>query len=112
VDVVNWATAAEFFPWRHVQQSIESIEWNFRTIWVEFTQKDYPDARPCPKCASLATDLFWLSTSDLEPAWDAGSGRVGFLTLCERCRVQVDFLIDQELTDLQADQWRGCRTLS
>jgi hypothetical protein len=56
--------------------------------------------------------LFWFSVSDPEAAWDAGTGRVGFLTLCERCQLQVDFLIDPELTEMQAEQWRECRTLS
>ena len=44
--------------------------------------------------------------------WDAGTGRVGFLTVCEKCRLQVEFLLDRELTDMQAEQWRQCRTLA
>ena len=45
-------------------------------------------------------------------AWDAGTGRVGFLTLCKICHLQVDFMIDNELTEMQDNQWRECRTLS
>jgi hypothetical protein len=69
-------------------------------------------AKRCPGCGCQPMDLFWFCVTSPEADWDVGSGRVGFLTLCERCKLQVDFLVDQELTDLQAEQWRVHRELS
>jgi hypothetical protein len=113
MDVTRWDTPAAFFPWSHVQKYIDRIDAQVYHVAIEFAQEQLlAQARPCPKCGCEAADLFWFSVTDPEPAWDAGTGRVGFLTLCKRCELQVNFLIDQELTDMQADQWRSCRSLS
>lgn len=108
-----WKTPAAFFPWPHVQQSIDSIDSTVYRAAIEFAQEQLlAQARPCPQCGSPAAELFWFSIADTETAWDAGTGRVGFLTLCKRCMLQVDLLIDPELTEIQAEQWRVSRTLS
>ena len=67
--------------------------------------------QPCPSCGQGADQLYWCSVTDAEVAWDAGTGRVGFLTVCPRCQRQVDFLVDDELTAIQSEQWRTDRTL-
>jgi hypothetical protein len=112
VYIIDWKTPAAFFSWPHAQQYLDRIDSTVYHTAIEFAQMEFPAARPCPSCGRPADELFWFSISDQEVAWDAGTGRVGFLTVCERCRLQVDFLLDQELTDMQAEQWRDCRTLS
>lgn len=109
MDVARWMTPAAFFPWPHVQKHIDGIDSTVYQVAIEFAQQEFSDACPCPSCARAAAELFWFSISDLEAAWDTGSGRVGFLTVCQRCRLQVEFLLDQELTDMQAEQRRACR---
>lgn len=112
MDVSRWRTPATFFAWTHVQQYIDRIDSTVYHVAIEFAQEQLLDqAKPCPKCGCEEAKLFWFSVTDPEPAWDAGTGRVGFLTLCKHCELQVDFLIDQELTEMQADQWRTCRSL-
>lgn len=79
---------------------------------IQFAQEAFLEqSHPGPQCGRGADELFWMSVADAEAAWDAGAGRVGFLTVCLHCKLQVDFLIDAELTELQAAQWRECRTL-
>lgn len=113
MDVLGWKTPASFFPWPHVQQYIDSIDSTVYRAAVEFAQGQFTaQAGPCPQCGQPASDLFWFSISDAEAAWDTGAGRVGFLTICRRCKLQVDFFIDPELTEMQAQQWQKCRTLS
>ena len=113
MDVTRWQTPATFFPWPHVQQYIDRIDSTVYHAAIEFAQEQFLEkSRPCPGCGDPPSGLFWLSVTDPEAAWDVGTGRVGFLTVCKRCRLQVDFLVDQELTDMQAEQWRECRTLS
>ena len=111
--VIDWTTPADHFPWPHVQTYIDRIDSTVYHHAVEFAQEELlPAARPCPGCGTPAGELFWFSVTDPKPAWDRGDGRVGFLTVCTCCRRQVEFLIDAELTQMQADQWRRCRTLS
>jgi hypothetical protein len=110
--VARWKTPATYFPWPHVQQYMYRIDSTVYRVAIQFAQEEFPSARPCPSCGRAAADLFWFSISDPESAWDAGTGRVGFLTVCTQCRLQVEFLLDRELTDMQAEQWRECRTLS
>ena len=110
--VARWQTPATSFPWPHVQQYIDRIDSTVYHIAIKFAQEQFPSAHSCPSCGRAASELFWFSISDPESAWDAGTGRVGFLTVCVQCRLQVEFLLDQELTDMQAEQWRACRTLS
>jgi hypothetical protein len=113
MNVTHWKTPTAFFPWPHVQRYIDRIDSTVYHVAIEFAQEQFlAQARPCPQCGRAAADLFWFSVSDPEAAWDAGAGRVGFLTICKRCKLQVSFLTDQELTDMQAEQWRECRTLS
>jgi hypothetical protein len=112
VNVARWKTPAAFFPWPHAQQSINRIDSTVYRVAIEFAQEQFPAAHSCPSCGQSSAELFWLSICDPEPAWDAGTGRVGFLTICERCKLQVEFLVDPELTYLQTEQWRQCRTLA
>jgi|GEM_PF-3222264 len=113
MNVARWKAGAEFFPWAHVQRAIDGVDSTVYRAAVRYAQDQFQSqARPCPQCGRSAIDLSWFSVTDPEPAWDQGTGRVGFLTFCERCRLQVDFLVDPELTELQAAQWRTDRTLA
>jgi hypothetical protein len=110
MSVARWKTPATFFPWPWVQRAIDQIESVVYRHAIQMAQDLHLDrAQACPGCGRSPADLFWFSISDLEEAWDQGTGRVGFLTLCEPCQLQVDFLVDEELTELQAEEWRAGR---
>jgi hypothetical protein len=111
--VTRWKTPASFLPWSHVQQYIDRIDSTAYRLAIEFAKEQFlAQSKPCPQCGNPASELFWFSAADPEAVWDAETGRVGFLTVCLRCKLQVDFLIDPELTEMQAQPWRECRTLS
>jgi hypothetical protein len=112
MDVTRWKTPATFFPWSHVQRYIDRIDPQAYSIAVALAQQFHGSrAHACPTCGRAPNALFWFSLASPEEAWDAGTGQVGFLTLCKLCKLQVDFLIDQELTDMQSEQWRDHRAL-
>jgi hypothetical protein len=112
MSVARWKTPATFFPWPHVQRYIDSIDSTVHHVAVEMAKERYlAQAKACPSCGQAPADLFWFSVTSPEEAWDVGTGQVGFLTLCKHCKLQVDFLVDQELTDMQAEQWRDYRAL-
>ena len=111
MNVSGWKMPATFFPWPHVQRYIDRIDSTVYSVAIELAGCLPGKAKACPSCHQAPADLFWFSISSSEEAWDAGAGQVGFLTLCKRCKLQVDFLVDQELTDMQAQQWRDYRAL-
>ena len=80
-------------------------------VAVDMAQQFLGDgAKPCLGCGCPPKELFWFSISSAEADWDARTGQVGFLTLCIKCKLQVDFLVDPELTQMQVEQWRDHRT--
>jgi hypothetical protein len=112
MNVTKWKTPATFFPWPHVQAFIDRIDAQVYHVAVEMAQQFLGDgAKPCPGCGCPPKELFWFSITSPEADWHTGTGRVGFLTLCKACKVQVDFLVDQELTQMQVEQWRDYRAL-
>jgi len=112
MNVSGWETPATFFPWPHVQRYIDQIDAQVYRVSIKFAKEIHGSgARSCPTCGRPSGELFWFSITSPEEDWDAGTGRVGFLTLCERCELQVDFLVDQDLTDMQTQQWRDIRAL-
>jgi hypothetical protein len=105
-----WQTPAAYFSWLWVQKGIDRIE----SVAYRHAMKMAHDlhlgrARACPGCGRAPADLFWVGISDPEDMWDQGAGRVGFVTLCKECHLQVDFLVDEELTELQEKEWREGR---
>lgn len=110
MNVSGWETPARFFPWNHVCCEILAIDPVVYDIAMEAAQDLHLDrASACPICRRPPSDLFWCSVTSPEETWDAGTGEVGFLTICETCRLQVDFLVDRELTELQEEAWRSGR---
>jgi hypothetical protein len=110
--VTRWKSPATFFPWPHVQKYMDQIDAQVYRVAVEMAQELLGGgARRCPACSCPPAKLFWFSVTSPEADWDAGVGRVGFMILCRGCKLQVDFLVDQELTDMQAEQWRDHRAL-
>lgn len=101
MDVATWETPAEFFPWVYAQHYINRIDSTDYRAAVMYAKAEFPSACPCPSCDRSAAELFWFSISDPEQAWEAGTVRVGFLTVCQTCRLQVEFLLDRELIDMQ-----------
>lgn len=112
MNVKKWKTPATFFPWPHVQMHIDQIDAQVLHVAIDMAQQFLGEgAKPCPSCGRPPKELFWFSISSAEADWDAGIGQVGFLTLCEKCKLQVNFLVDPELTQMQVEQWRDHRML-
>lgn len=52
------------------------------------------EARPCPKCGAEPRALRWIAYSTPESMWRNLCGRAGWMTLCNRCRLQIDFFVE------------------
>ena len=106
LDVKDWKTPETYFSWTHVQTYIDRIDATVYRVAIEIAQDLFLDQAPsCPKCGKPAAELIWLSVSTPLADWQAGHGRVGFLTLCAHCEVQAAFIVDDELTKIQAEEF-------
>lgn len=112
-DVSGWTTPEAYYTWSRVEESINTIDAIVYRPAIEFAQEQFlSQARSCPTCGTAPSDLFWLAMEDADDAWDAGNGRAGWLTICERRKLQVDFIVDEEATREYARNWREFGALS
>jgi hypothetical protein len=51
-------------------------------------------AKPCPKCGRSTNELAWFYFESPKWTWDNLCGRAGWMTVCDSCRVQVDFFLE------------------
>jgi hypothetical protein len=91
------------FPWRYINRILTTRESFFDTS-VEFTKELFLDqASSCPSCSKSANDLTWVPVDTADETWVRGEGRTGFVTCCMQCKKQIDFFIDDELTEIEAE---------
>ena len=59
---------------------------------AEAAKQEYgKKGRPCPKCGEVADKLGWFYYKSPPPTWQMLVGHEGWMTVCQRCNVQVDF---------------------
>lgn len=51
-------------------------------------------ARACPNCNALPAALRWFPYESSPESWAALCGRAGWMTACDRCKLQIDFFIE------------------
>lgn len=51
-------------------------------------------AKPCPKCGKGSAELSWFYFESPKWTWENLCGRAGWMTVCDHCRVQVDFFLE------------------
>ena len=88
----------KYFSWDEVKQNRDQIDWVVYPTAMEFAKEMYLNgAKSCPKCGESPENLFWFGIQSSNESWDRGEGKAGFLTICEKCNLQVDFFRDEEL---------------
>lgn len=103
-------TAKTFVPWESVRSAWDEIDGMYFHVAVQAAQ-DYFDshAAACPRCGRPARQLFWLAVPTPDETWREGRGQVGWVTICQHCRVQVSFIPDPEATEIEAENRRLTR---
>ncbi|MDB5338796.1 MAG: hypothetical protein JWN70_4415 [Planctomycetaceae bacterium] len=91
------------FPWRYIKRVLETRE-SFFGASIEFTKAEFHDqAHACPDCGKLPDDLTWVPVDTAVETWPRGEGRSGFVTCCMECKTQIDFFVEDELTQLETE---------
>jgi len=82
------------FPWPDVEASRNDRKLQQENSLEEARERYLEQARCCPKCKAKADELAWFYFSSPDITWEHLCGRAGWLTVCDRCRVQVDFFLE------------------
>jgi hypothetical protein len=61
----------------------------------EAKEKFLPQALPCPICKTSPEELSWVYLVIPEWACKDAEEREGWVTICDRCKLQVDFFIEK-----------------
>ena len=74
----------EFYPWEIVEAA-RNKEARFSGV--------PQGSKPCPKCKRSHDQMSWLWFESPEEDWHALAGRAGWLSICDTCHIQVEFLV-------------------
>lgn len=55
-------------------------------------KKPFLQREACPKCQAAAETLTWFYCRSPKETWPALCGVAGWMAVCDRCHVQVNFL--------------------
>jgi hypothetical protein len=94
---MNWKQPKgpeRLFPWLQVRQAIEEEDGNLGRHPQEMAH-EILGGSDCPDCGKRAGRLRWVCLAHID--------QVGWLTVCTRCQTQVEFLVDEELTQLRRE---------
>lgn len=103
-EAVPRTPGAAIFPWAHVEACRERAEGAVSgkpsptDLFPDLPSSDKDhyllNALPCPCCKSSASELSWIYFVSPKTTWEWMCGRAGWLTVCEKCRIQVQFFLE------------------
>ena len=54
----------------------------------------FAEARTCPKCQTPSDALSWFYFRSPKETWAAQCGVEGWMAVCDRCHIQVNFFVE------------------
>jgi hypothetical protein len=75
-----------YFPWDDVDAC--------RGRAVTPPPEQVQSARSCPECGAEPGALTWIHFRSPAWTWEQLCGREGWLSVCDRCRMQIDFCLE------------------
>lgn len=92
------AILAGFFPWEHVEDCRQQTGSRRDSFPPESARSDpnkHRDrAKPCPLCGAGFESLTLVYFVSPRWTWKDLCGRAGWLTICDKCHIQVEFFCD------------------
>jgi hypothetical protein len=83
-----------YFPWKDVERSKNDTRLQSLHSVDEAKQTYLLQARECKRCKEQPDNLTWVYFRSPDWTWEKLCGRAGWLTICEKCRRQVDFFLE------------------
>jgi hypothetical protein len=90
-DSVSDLVFADEYPWEDVEASRRNRRLQAKHPIAEGKSRYLAEAKSCPKCQTTADELAWLYFESPPETWPMECGVAGWMTVCDRCRVQVNF---------------------
>lgn len=84
----------ERFPWQDADAARKNTRLQRRHDVSEAHEHYLSAARSCPRCAAAPGELTWFYFESPKWTWENLCGRAGWMTVCDPCRVQVDFFME------------------
>jgi hypothetical protein len=78
-------------PWEDVQASRRNRYLQGKHPVTEGKNRYLEEATPCPKCQALPSEVIWFYFHSPKETWPALCGVAGWMAVCDRCHVQVNF---------------------
>jgi len=72
------------FPWDYVKVCFKD----------SLDSKDFKNHDKCPKCGLKSEKLIWIKFISPSGTWQALCGRMGPLSICPNCKIQVEFITE------------------
>jgi HEAT repeat protein len=86
--------AYTIWPWEWVNASRNKLYRIFDEVGLEEAKTSYLDqAKDCPICATSANELTWFPFATPPETWEKLVGRGGWISVCDKCNIQVDFFM-------------------
>lgn len=82
------------YPWEDVDASRRNRRLQKNHRLPEGIRTHFAYARPCPKCQTPSEALSWFYFRSPKETWPLDCGVAGWMAVCDRCRVQVNFFIE------------------
>ena len=82
------------FPWADVQAARRDQRLQREHPAAEGQQRYTATAKACPQCHTAAGQLIWFYFESPAETWEHLCGRAGWMTVCDRCHLQVDFFCE------------------
>jgi hypothetical protein len=83
----------EGYPWPDVDASRRNSRLQRKHPVSEGQASYLKRAKTCPQCG-LAAQLTWFYFESPKETWENLCGRAGWMTVCDKCHVQVDFFLE------------------
>lgn len=82
------------FPWEDVEAARKNQRLQREHPVSVGRQRYSATAKPCPNCQTPADSLSWFYFESPSETWEHLCGRAGWMTVCDRCHLQVDFFLE------------------
>ena len=82
------------FPWEDIEAARKNHVLQRQHPASIARQRYSLPAKACPQCETTAEHLDWFYFQSPAETWDAHCGQAGWMTVCDKCRLQVDFILE------------------
>jgi hypothetical protein len=82
------------YPWPDVEEARDNVRLQ-RGHPIEEGYRNYlAAAKPCPQCQAAPEQLSWFYFSSPSATWKDLCGTSGWMTVCDRCHLQVNYFME------------------